>query len=771
MKSIFKFVGIGLTAVVFLSATSRSNAENARAIVFAFKESNEKIISVPNKAKLKFASKEEAEKYISDFQKRVSYPDFSKVKEIRSEENPAETVTVTLKYEGSQRSQRFGLYNADATVSMMKMGRDGEAQLEIPQGVYDMYCVANNDCVIVHENISVTEDGTFLFSESELTETIEPYALLRNGERMSVPICKRLDHEPWMWWDYSDGANADFYNFMYYLAKEGMPPVKNGICYADSYPEGGEKLLTKFRTNKLSDKFHLTSTWFVYTTDGEIEISSCDYTGLSSGEYPSYNKGFVKYEVPSFAETPLRLTEGIAGKNISVNARMWMNDNKIGGGGLYIKNPKPNVYVAQGPVVNDAFDLKTVILSEGVQLDKEMTYDYDLGGGETMEFSQKETRCISSLPAVYVNGRWEYVNQNHEECMDWSYQDAGDGEVPPLYPGLPAYSFDASQLTEPLGNSAPILVLLPRGYRLKSDETHSKWLYVWPQAYIGRFGEVRMCDFWMMNAKMKRDGEVIYDTDCYYNLDNWTYRNLSDGHEKGIFEAEYTNTNVLVDGEIQGYNKTYIIIDERNEDLCMPNMQMLIFKDTDGNITDRFASPSEGIMEFSAGDFNWETDQAYYTCAEPIVKVEYSPYQKEDYDGIEVEEVPENYYMPGFGHFYRGSLKDLDRPSDNGWYDLRFTLTDAAGNKMVQTLSPAFFVEGQSVLSEIDSDRLRMEIEGNVIVIKGKDIAEINLYAVDGKLVGSAKGSRLALNTWKGVGIVKIIAVDGSMETFKVMTE
>ena len=127
MKSIFKLAGIGLTAGLLLFTAHRSYADSTKTISITSKESNEKIISVPNKAKLRFASKEEADKYISDHQQIMEYPLSSNMKKIRSEENTAETVTVTLKYEGSQRSQTFGLYNTDGTVSLAKMGRGGEA--------------------------------------------------------------------------------------------------------------------------------------------------------------------------------------------------------------------------------------------------------------------------------------------------------------------------------------------------------------------------------------------------------------------------------------------------------------------------------------------------------------------------------------------------------------------------------------------------------------------------------------------------------------------
>ena len=49
--------------------------------------------------------------------------------------------------------------------------------------------------------------------------------------------------------------------------------------------------------------------------------------------------------------------------------------------------------------------------------------------------------------------------------------------------------------------------------------------------------------------------------------------------------------------------------------------------------------------------------------------------------------------MPYFGHFWKSSLKDVEGKSENGWFKLRVTLTDAAGNSQEQTMWPAFYIK------------------------------------------------------------------------------
>ena len=213
------------------------------------------------------------------------------------------------------------------------------------------------------------------------------------------------------------------------------------------------------------------------------------------------------------------------------------------------------------------------------------------------------------------------------------------------YPGVAAYCYFEDQITQPIGNSSPILALMNQ---INKYEGTTIFTFN-PQAYIGRYGEVRNCDQWSLETIVNINGVKVFDNFNGDNISDWCYDNSTNGHEKGIIEATFTNRNVLVDETIPGFNITSIKVDERNEDLCTPTTQMLIFKNTDRVITDRFQTGEDGIIEFSAGDFNWVNTggNRYYTCDEAEVKVEYAPYGEDAFLPLEVEEIPENYYMRG----------------------------------------------------------------------------------------------------------------------------
>ena len=91
------------------------------------------------------------------------------------------------------------------------------------------------------------------------------------------------------------------------------------------------------------------------------------------------------------------------------------------------------------------------------------------------------------------------------------------------------------------------------------------------------------------------------------------------------------------------------------------------------------------------------------------------------------------FYMPCFGHFYRGSLGDVKGKGLQGWFDLKIRLEDAAGNWQEQVLSPAFRI-----------DNLAYSSVANV----GKDNAhEVARYSLDGKRVDA---------NHRGVTIIKM---------------
>ena len=106
----------------------------------------------------------------------------------------------------------------------------------------------------------------------------------------------------------------------------------------------------------------------------------------------------------------------------------------------------------------------------------------------------------------------------------------------------------------------------------------------------------------------------------------------------------------------------------------------------------------------------------------------------------------------GWGYYYRASLKDVEGAGEKGWFDLRFSMADAAGNTHVQTVSPAFRIDDlvDTGISQLTNDNGQSTIPGNETV-----------YDVMGRRLANAQSSISNGQSQKGIHIVR--RVDGDV--------
>lgn len=305
------------------------------------------------------------------------------------------------------------------------------------------------------------------------------------------------------------------------------------------------------------------------------------------------------------------------------------------------------------------------------------------------------------------------------------------------------FSYEAGLRKQKLGNNVPVMSVLTIDYGVPEAR-----LPIAFPAIKGRYGESRVIDMETLAASLSIGAEKLYDGSWNGMVDYMfdVYSEVSAGKVDVVF----TDNNITVDG-IPGKNVTEFGYDKNSDDVWTPTLQMLHFRDAEGYVNDRFANPSDGVIEFAGGDFiEHFNDENYYwyTEEEAEVKVEYAPYGTDDFMPLDVREIPELYFMPGYGHFYRGSLCGVDRGSSNGWFDLRISLTDAAGNYQRQTLSPAFKVESLAGVDTVIDNVGSIKVEGrNIIVPQGANIFTVQGILSDGR------------NVQPGVYLVKAAAV------------
>ncbi|MDE5796823.1 MAG: hypothetical protein K2H75_06905, partial [Muribaculaceae bacterium] len=94
---------------------------------------------------------------------------------------------------------------------------------------------------------------------------------------------------------------------------------------------------------------------------------------------------------------------------------------------------------------------------------------------------------------------------------------------------------------------------------------------------------------------------------------------------------------------------------------------------------------------------------------------------------LECVENSDRFMMPGWGYYWEASLESLQAPATDTRYDVRITLTDAAGNYQQQTLTPVFTITGTSgvtSISTVTSEATYYNLQG----VKVKQPTENGIY-------------------------------------------
>lgn len=286
--------------------------------------------------------------------------------------------------------------------------------------------------------------------------------------------------------------------------------------------------------------------------------------------------------------------------------------------------------------------------------------------------------------------------------------------IPQLSPH-PSYSYPASKRLISYGESCSINAVVIKNYTTSWMPNPITQI---TSCYVGRCGEIRWCDeestvsTYMFNGEEVESGEIT-DTE-------------------GVFDVTIENTNMMVDG-LNGRNTTCLHYDMTKEDKTPPTIEMLIFKNNNDDIIDRFAEATDGIMEFSAADFNYQYYEEYtsgvFDCQPLNMQVEYAPYGTEGWTALDIEEIPELFREIGWGYFYRASLKDVQGEAEKGWFDVRFTMSDNSGNTHVQTVSPAFRIDNcvatgisETVKPSVPTNRTYFSLDGKRSVTPQKGL-------------------------------------------------
>lgn len=166
---------------------------------------------------------------------------------------------------------------------------------------------------------------------------------------------------------------------------------------------------------------------------------------------------------------------------------------------------------------------------------------------------------------------------------------------------------------------------------------------------------------------------------------------------------------VPVSDEKTGHGLSTATYSFKSADCIPPQLQCVQIREANGVVANSLDSSRGATLTIGAGDYDWWIDNGvacYTELSKPVsVSVSIVP-EKDEFAGawtpLEVNDIEEGRNEAGFGYIFRSELPELA----DGWYSLKITVTDEAGNSTKQILSPAFRVGEESGVREIADDEL-----------------------------------------------------------------
>lgn len=290
----------------------------------------------------------------------------------------------------------------------------------------------------------------------------------------------------------------------------------------------------------------------------------------------------------------------------------------------------------------------------------------------------------------------------------------------------PEFSFTYDDVKPLFGDNTPVTVFIRN-----SKDYHQLWY-----EFTGRYGELRTIDNLNHSLEIKADGKVVCSSPLTLKEFNYSEEaNQTDGP----WDISIVNRNMEVDG-LEGCNRCDMTLGRYSECAIVstPTVTMLQFKKNDGLPTDRFATPGDGYMAFTAGDFSYNSGWFDYSTLKEI-KAEYSPYNVGEWLPMTLDEQTDKFFMPGFGAYYVSYLSQVSGKSITGWFDVKLTLVSDNGDRQIQTISPAFKIEELAGIPQNVVYHVDIHAEGNSIVAP----AGASVYTITGQempLTGLADG-------------------------------
>lgn len=615
---------------------------------------------------------------------------------------------------------------------------------DLPEGTYDvLVMMANNDSgarsFVVKENTNVkSQINTNVIANIENVERINCTAFLPDGEEMTL---RTLNEEEEL-----VNGNAEAVYIQTYIYKEGIEgPVCGLISNAVAdIPEMGlyGKDLRDIFISPVGPHYTIVQVFEIHPTTTQENLGVAMFTrGMPenmemSNDPSTYTPGYIP---------PMQLTPALKD----------FDGNQIE---LF------GVALAKNGVLDDYFNSWSWGRKPGYssRLSYSSNYytdsfdsEYSLFFHNNLDMIKKGSQFPSNRavhsPAYSLSQEGAYFPQSFYRS-DNSYYCQVDsiGEINMAsIPGNAALSVSSEEMYYVMGESTPFYQILQYNCPAAQvgDDIYSSSCGFLVKS-LGRLGETRDDDLGLSAVKVYQNGKPVNANTSFANL--WKYLEER-GELKGKFRVEFRHENVEIDG-VKGFVEQTMNWNQDNEDNISPCLQMVQFRTVDNKLTDFFETATDVTIRFAADDlttFRILPELSGYVFwdekGNPFdAKVEWRPNGDDgDWHEISLDKDNENSRQWGFGEIFNGSFETIDIKSKNGWYDVRISLKDEAGNAQVQTLSPAFKIENMS-LGKIDLSNAEIN----------KDM-KYQIWSLDGVMMKSGLGDIDFSGLGKGIYIIR----------------
>ena len=546
----------------------------------------------------------------------------------------------------------------------------------VPIGCYDVIGSfidrSRKPYLIIKEDINIEHDTTLTLNLAEATNNISFLATNPQGEKFRLSVYQNDD--------FITEGNTRFQTYFRTIMSKKYGHIF-GIAYNTDFRDVNVPFGGDICVNNVSDNYMLIGEIQTFVGNNDLFFNYFCVDDLNSSNTITDDANVYAYAEEIFVPGIFENENGlVANTFMSAYSNSIINDYHYGGHG----------YVDRGP----GLEIGCNPLSINYHIDKDDSFlignnVYNLYAVPRINFYDPELGIDNESYAVPMR-----FNGSEMEYMVGTLKSYYRLDSELRYPLLshPRFSYVQSQKQSDYGFGVPTV-------SAEIGQMYGDDLAPFIQYYFyGRLCEYNEIDRSFPTISGKLNGEEKCNS--VRGLRAFAKQIFNESTNSGEVEISFNLKNRIFEDNIEGTNLTVVKFDLSQEDRTPPTLQLLQFRDINDNVTEVFSDFSQATFRFCCGDFvenvvqvsEWEYGY-WFDCKPVTAVVEYAPNGSEDWQAVPCEQQPEYYMLPFYGHYFEGSLAELNGSSANGWYDMRITLTDESGNSQTQTISPAFRIE------------------------------------------------------------------------------